>query len=164
MILPEGAQFTQGPSALHRAPGFDDWVTDPHTRDYPLTLPGNWTRLDSHGGDVDVTGRLIGGCIEAASNLTGAPFGDVPSLAARYAGDGLIVYLEASEYDAFDIARRLHGMHLAGWLDHAAAALIGRTYAPGSDGLTQHGAALDALGALGIPIIADVDCGHVPPT
>lgn len=29
--------------------------------------------------------------------------------------------------------------------------------------LTQHEAVLDALGNLGVPIVADVECGHVPP-
>jgi muramoyltetrapeptide carboxypeptidase len=29
--------------------------------------------------------------------------------------------------------------------------------------LSQHEAVLDALGGLGVPLIADVECGHVPP-
>ncbi|WP_311836280.1 hypothetical protein [Cellulomonas fimi] len=43
------------------------------------------------------------------------------------------------------------------------AVLIGRTSAPGNPTLTQHDAVLDALGGLGIPVVADVDFGHVPP-
>ncbi|HLU75894.1 MAG TPA: hypothetical protein VKZ82_27205, partial [Nonomuraea sp.] len=45
----------------------------------------------------------------------------------------------------------------------AAAILVGRTRAPDMRTLTQHEAVLDALGGLGVPIIADVECGHVPP-
>jgi muramoyltetrapeptide carboxypeptidase LdcA involved in peptidoglycan recycling len=41
--------------------------------------------------------------------------------------------------------------------------LVGRTSAPDSPGLTQHEAVRDALGDLGVPVVADVDCGHVPP-
>ncbi|GAA0442351.1 hypothetical protein Acor_05350 [Acrocarpospora corrugata] len=54
-------------------------------------------------------------------------------------------------------------MRLAGFFTGANAVLVGRTRAPGIASLTQHEAVLDALGPLAVPIIADVDCGHVPP-
>jgi muramoyltetrapeptide carboxypeptidase len=40
---------------------------------------------------------------------------------------------------------------------------VGRTSAPDSPTLTQHGAVLDALGPLGVPIVAGIECGHVAP-
>ena len=46
------------------------------------------------------------------------------------------------------------------------AVLVGRTDAPaGTDdgGLTQEEAVLDALGGLDVPIVLDVEIGHVPP-
>lgn len=54
------------------------------------------------------------------------------------------------------------GGHDAG-LDHAKAVIVGRTRAPGHSDPSQHDAALDALGDLGLPLIADIECGHVPP-
>ena len=74
-----------------------------------------------------------------------------------------MVYLEACEDDAYTIGRALHGMRLAGWFEHARAVLVGRTPAPDADGLTQHEAVADALGGLGIPVVLDVECGHVQP-
>jgi muramoyltetrapeptide carboxypeptidase LdcA involved in peptidoglycan recycling len=71
--------------------------------------------------------------------------------------------VEAAGDDALSICRRLHGMRLAGYFDGAVAVLVGRTKAPDSPTLTQTEAVLDALGTLGVPIIADVECGHVPP-
>lgn len=71
--------------------------------------------------------------------------------------------MEACEDSAFTICRNLHGMRLAGFFDRAAAILVGRTKAPDSRTLTQHEAVLDALGPLGVPIVADVECGHVAP-
>lgn len=160
--LPRGSSVTQGASIAHRGPGFDDWTVDPHLTEHPLNITGSWTRLDREG-DVDVTGVLIGGCIEAVSNLTGTPFGDVPAFGRRHCDEGLLVYLEASELGAYDIGRRLHGMRLAGWFDDARAVLLGRTYAPDEVNLTQHDVYRDVFGDMGIPVIADVDCGHVPP-
>ena len=40
---------------------------------------------------------------------------------------------------------------------------MGRTAAPGHDDLSQHEAVRDALGMLDIPIVLDVECGHVQP-
>lgn len=73
------------------------------------------------------------------------------------------MYVEAAEDDAATICRNLHGMRLAGFFTGANAILVGRTSAPDTASLTQDEAVLDALGGLGVPIIADVECGHVPP-
>ena len=121
---------------------------------------GHWEVLG--GGAVDVTGRLVGGCIETMTALAGTPYGDVAAF-GRDQGD-LVVYLEASEDEAFTICRNLHHLRLAGWFDHAAAVLIGRTRAPsGEGGFTQRDAVVDALGMLDLPIVLDLEIGHVPP-
>ncbi len=121
---------------------------------------GRWEVLG--GGSVDVTGRLIGGCIETTANLAGTPYGDV-----RAWSEGLdqptIVYLEACEDNAVEICRKLHGMRLAGWFDRAAAILVGRTPAPHHAQMTQKEAVVDALGRLDLPIVFDLEIGHVPP-
>jgi muramoyltetrapeptide carboxypeptidase len=67
--------------------------------------------------------------------------------------------------DALDIAQRLWTFRLAGWLDpaHTRAVLIGRTHAPDSPGFSQREAVASAIGDLPIPVVLDVDCGHVVP-
>jgi muramoyltetrapeptide carboxypeptidase len=121
-----------------------------------------WVRLDGDG-PVDVTGRLIGGCVETVRHLAGTPYGDIPRFSRERAADGLIVYLEASGDDAYAVCRSLHGMRLAGFFTGARAVLVGATIAPDAATMTQQEAVLDALSGLGVPIIADVGCGHVPP-
>jgi muramoyltetrapeptide carboxypeptidase len=122
---------------------------------------GQWTL---HGADsLHVTGRLIGGCLETMSNIAGTPYGDVAAFGREHAQDGLIVYVEAAEDGAADICRNLHGLRLAGWFDRARAVLVGRTRAPDHPKMTQREAVLDALGRLHLPIVFDVEIGHVPP-
>jgi len=162
VTLPEGASVEQTSPGRYASPGFADWVADPTITTRTVDRAGGWRRLDGDG-PVEVSGRLIGGCIETLATLTGTAFADLAGFAQRYAPDGLLVYVEAGEDTAFSIARRLHGMRLAGWFDAATAVLVGRTHAPDSPGFTQYDAALDALGGLGVPILADVECGHVPP-
>ncbi|MGI8417665.1 MAG: S66 family peptidase [Nakamurella sp.] len=161
-----GGSISQGPVGRYRAEGFDRWQDDPTITELTLDTDGGWSILEGLAGpadEVDVTGRLIGGCIETLTPVAGAPFGDVAEFGEQHADDGLLVYLEAADAGSFDVARALHGFRLHGWFDHARAVLIGRTRGPGHAALSQHGAVRDALGMLNIPIVVDVDCGHVPP-
>lgn len=162
VTMPTGRTFTQTSSGWHRASGFDDFAVDPGVESFTLDSEAPWTRLDG-SGDVDVSGRLVGGCIETLTNLAGTPYADLSAFARSYAPDGLLVYVEAAEHDAFTICRNLHGMRLAGFFDHAAAVLVGHTAAPDSSTLSQREAVVDALGALGVPMVANVECGHTAP-
>jgi muramoyltetrapeptide carboxypeptidase LdcA involved in peptidoglycan recycling len=138
----------------------DNWVCQPAQRQDPA--PRHW---DLYGAKtLDVTGTLIGGCIEVLSGIVGSPYGNVREFGVEHGP--LIVYLEAAEESAFNICRYLHQLRYAGWFDSAAAILIGSTSAPdgaGDGGLTQRAAVLDALDGLALPIVFDVEIGHVPP-
>lgn len=141
-----------------------DWwpfEDDPRATEWKPVGDGQWTL---HGADsVHVSGRLIGGCVETMCNLAGTPYGDVAAFGSRHAEEGLIVFLEAAGDDAATICRNLHGLRLAGWFEHARAILIGRTNAPDHPKLTQQEAVVDALGRLRLPIVFDLEIGHVPP-
>lgn len=154
-------RFTQRSPGRYRTGPWDDYESDPGISTMTLDAEGSWELVG--GGGLDVTGRLIGGCIEVLSPLVGTPYGDVPGFGREHAGEGLVVYLEAAEDGAFTIGRALHGMRMAGWFEHANAILIGRTNAPDAEGYRQRDAVLDALGGLDLPIVLDVECGHVQP-
>ena len=121
---------------------------------------GRWEVLG--GGGVDVVGRLVGGCLETLTGIAGTSYGDVAAFGEEHGP--LLVYLEVAESDAFTSCRALHGLRLAGWFDHAAGVLVGRTAAPsGEGGFTQRDAVVDALGMLDLPVVLDLEIGHVPP-
>ena len=153
-----------GPHRQHDSGLIADWwpiAEDPQATQWKSVSTGRWTL---HGADsVHVSGRLIGGCVEAMCNLAGTPYGDVAAFGRQHADDGLIVYVEAAGDEAATICRNLHGLRLAGWFEHAQAILIGRTNAPDHPKLTQQEAVIDALGRLGLPIVLDLEIGHVPP-
>lgn len=133
---------------------------DPSATTWKQVGTGAWEVIG--GGPVDATGRLIGGCVETMAPIAGTPYGDVRAFGEEHGP--LVVYVEACEDEAFTICRQLHGLRLAGWFDHAAAVLVGRTNAPGSEGgFGQRDAVIDALGMLDVPIVVDVEIGHVPP-
>jgi muramoyltetrapeptide carboxypeptidase LdcA involved in peptidoglycan recycling len=167
IALPPGATFEQSPARHVRstAAGFDRWEDNPEiaaSTEYALDeQTSGWSLLDGPG-ELDAEGRLIGGCIEVLGPLAGSRFGDLGALAGADT-DGLIVYVEASEDIALNIARHLWSMRLAGWFTRARAVLVGRTHAADSSGFTQRDAVHSALGDLQIPVVLDVDCGHVVP-
>ncbi|SDC70101.1 S66 family peptidase [Nocardioides lianchengensis] len=153
--------FTQRSPGRYRDQGWDDYVGDPGVATMTLDREGGWWSLD--GAPVDVSGRLVGGCLETVCHLAGTPYGDVAAYGRAHADEGLLVYLEAAEHGAYDVCRALHGLRLAGWFEHASAVVIGRTRASDADGMTQAEAVADALGSLGVPVVLDVECGHAQP-
>ena len=152
--------FTQRSPGLWRE-GWDDYAADPGVCTMRLDREGPWSLLD--GDSADFSGRLIGGCLEVVSPMAGTPYGDVPAFGRTHADEGIVVYLEACEHNAYDVARQLHGLRLAGWFHDARGVLIGRTSAPDAADLTQHEAVADALGMLDLPVVLDVEIGHVQP-
>ncbi len=160
---PAGTTVSQGAATHHRATGFDRWEDDPTATEFTLDTAGTWRLLDPGMADVEVSGRLMGGCIETVSILAGTPYGDLPTFADQHAPEGLMVYVEASGDTAPDIARDLWRLRLAGWFERANAVLVGRTRAPDAAGFSQVDAVRSALDGIDIPVVLDVDCGHVPP-
>lgn len=160
-VVSGGGPFTQRDSGL-----VADWwrfEEDSRATEWKPAGKGHWEVLGGASPeDVDVTGRLIGGCIETVANLAGTPYGDVRGWAEGL-GEPTVVYLEACEDHAVEICRNLHGLRLAGWFDRAEAILIGRTNAPDHPQMSQREAVVDALGGLGLPIVVDLEIGHVPP-
>jgi muramoyltetrapeptide carboxypeptidase LdcA involved in peptidoglycan recycling len=155
------APFTQTSPGRYRGEGWDDYEHQPGVSEMTLDREGTWSVLG--GGPVDVSGRLVGGCIEVLVALAGTPYGDVPAFGRRYPDDGLLVFLEAAEADAYTIGRALHGFRHAGWFERATGILVGRTGAPDRPDLTQRQAVADALGSLDVPVVLDVECGHQQP-
>lgn len=159
-LLSASGEVTQRSPGRFR-PKWDDYAAAPDVTEMGLDQPTDWVVLD--GGDVDVTGRLVGGCLEVLSPLAGTPYGDVAAYGRAHAEEPLLVYLEVCEHGAYDACRALHGLRYAGWFENAAAVLVGRTRAPDAPDLTQLAAVQDALGDLGVPVVAEMDIGHTQP-
>jgi muramoyltetrapeptide carboxypeptidase len=150
--------FVQRDSGL--VAGWVRFENDPRATQWTHVGDGRWEVLG--GAALDVSGRLIGGCTETIGHLAGTPYGDVRAWAEGL-DEPTIIYVESCEEDAVNTCRYLHSMRLAGWFDRAAAVLVGRTNAPDHPHLTQREAVMDALGRLDLPVVLDLEIGHVPP-
>ena len=104
-------------------------------------------------------GRLLGGCLEILVCLCGTRFDKVKEFNRRYASDGIIWFLESCEFTPFGVRRALFQLAEAGWFDNAKGFLIGRSAAYNNE---PSGIA-DVTGRYGVPVLWDLDIGHLPP-
>ncbi len=114
---------------------------------------------------VHVTGRLLGGCMDCLVNLLGTKYDRVAEFNNQYAQDGVIWFMEACDLNVMSIRRAIWQMENAGWFDKVKAFMIGRPLCHGQDlfGLNQYRAVVDLLKHHNVPIIMDLDIGHIPP-
>ena len=114
---------------------------------------------------VRFSGRLAGGCMDCLINLLGTCYDRVKDFADRYKEDGIIWFMESCDLSVLSIRRAVWQMKHAGWFDHVKGFLIGRPLCHGQEimGLDQYRAVADVLESFRVPILMDVDLGHLPP-
>jgi len=119
---------------------------------------------ESVSGDLRFQGRLLGGCLDCLVNLLGTRFDRTREFVERYQEDGIVWFLEACDLNVFAIRRAMWQLEEAGWFEHVKGFLIGRP-ANGEPmmGLDAYGAVLEVAGRKDVPVVMDVDLGHLPP-
>ena len=112
-----------------------------------------------------ISGRLLGGCMDVLVNLLGTAYDKTADFAERYKEDGIIWFLEACDLNVFGIRRAIWQMQHAGWFKYVKGFLIGRPLCNGQEmmGLDQYKAVTDLLAVYKVPVIMDLDIGHIPP-
>lgn len=111
-------------------------------------------------------GRLLGGCLDILSLICGTKYDKVKEFNEKYREDGVIWFLEACDLNPQSIRRTLLQLKFAGWFDTAKGFLIGRSAQAfnGEEFGLDRINAIDVLKDLNVPILIDVDLGHLPPT
>ncbi|WP_419880779.1 S66 family peptidase [Peribacillus sp. B-H-3] len=123
---------------------------------YWKTIPGQKAAAE---------GRLLGGCIDIIRHLVGTPYGNVAFFRRKFInGEPLLWYLENCSLSATDLRRSLIQMKLAGWFTDCSAILFGRSSANAPvENYTAEDVYHELSSELGIPVVYDIDCGHMPP-
>lgn len=114
---------------------------------------------------VSFEGRLLGGCMDCLVNLLGTKYDRTAEFAEKYKEDGIIWFLESCDLNVFDIRRAMWQMEHAGWFEHVKGFLIGRPLCFGQEmmGLNAYQAVLETAARKKVPVVMDVDLGHLPP-
>ncbi|WP_341777480.1 S66 peptidase family protein [Macrococcus carouselicus] len=130
---------------------------------FNLDSPTEWKVVNED--EVQIEGRLLGGCTDVIHHLIGTPFGDVNKFRETFINnDAVIWYLENCEANSTEFRRTLLQMQLAGWFDNCSGLLFGRTRVVDDvEGYTIDDVYKDLAEELKMPVIYDIDCGHMPP-
>lgn len=114
--------------------------------------------------EIQLKGRLLGGCMDCLVNLLGTKYDKTVAFTEKYAEDGILWFLEACDLNVFSIRRAMWQMEHAGWFQHVKGFLFGRPL-NGSPmmNLDAYEAVLAVAGKYNVPVIMDVDIGHLAP-
>ncbi len=140
-----------------------DGVTPDYLAPYNINMPYEQTIVG--GETVSFAGRLIGGCTDCLVTLCGTRFDRVAEFCERYREDGIIWFLESCDLNPMSVRRALWQMEQAGWFKYVKGFLIGRPlhYYDDFGGFTCRDAAIGILEKYGVPIVLDIDLGHLSP-
>ncbi|MCM1048551.1 MAG: LD-carboxypeptidase [Clostridiales bacterium] len=149
--------------------GYDKWEKEPlKDEDNPLapynaTEPSVIRKFPDE--TLDFTGRLVGGCMDCLVNLLGTKYDKVCDFTKRYKDDGILWFLESCDLNVMSIRRAMWQMENAGWFENCSGFLIGRPLCYGEEmmGLDQYKAVYDVIKKYNVPIVMDVDIGHLSP-
>ncbi len=129
--------------------------------DYILNTDVFWK---TPNGEVDIEGRLIGGCIDCLKYLIGTKFDFTKEFIEKYKNDGIVWYFDNFALRSDELYYTLFQMREAGWFKYAKGFVFGRTlFEKEFEGLSYDQAIKRALGDT-VPIIIDADIGHVRPS
>ncbi len=110
------------------------------------------------------SGVLLGGCLDCLLTLCGTKFDKVKAFNKKHS-EGVIWFLEACDLSVLSYRRGLFQLKEAGWFDNAKGFIIGRPLCLEQDimNVNHINAVTDILSSFNVPILMDVDLGHLPP-
>lgn len=114
--------------------------------------------------DIEMKGRIIGGCFDVLLNLLGTPYDYTKEFLEKYKDDGIIWYFDNFAKNTGDFYLGLLQMKYAGWFKYAKGIIIGRVKFPMNfiDDFDYFKAAKKIFGD-DFNIINNADIGHVYP-
>ena len=115
--------------------------------------------------ELDVTGRLIGGCIDVIDWMIGTPYEDLEGFVERYKEDGFIWFFDNFEMTPMALMYAMTKMKLKGLFDDARAIVFGRTCFTGEATDIDYLEQLERVfGDMDVPLIWNADIGHTKPS
>ncbi len=129
-----------------------------------LTEKVYWKTLDNK--EVNVTGRIIGGCFDLISELSGTKYDGIDEFNKKYKEDGIIWYFDNCEITMEETIRTLWKMNELNYFKYAKAIIFGRFGVESTyfDYDTKSCLEDSVINELGIPIIYDADISHKAPS
>ena len=129
-----------------------------------LTEKVEWKSLNNK--DVNVSGRIIGGCLDLISELVGTKYDGMKDFNEKYKDDGIIWYFDNCELSMEEVIRTLWKMNEFDYFKYTKAVIFGRFGVESSYiGYDVKTCLEDSIiSSFNIPIIYDADVSHKSPS
>lgn len=129
---------------------------------YNLDTNVEWKTLNNN--NIKVEGRLIGGCLDLISDLMGTPYDNINNFLEKYKNDGIIWFFDNAGLSTESLTRTMWRFKEAGYFKYTKAIIWGRSANENSFYDISFRETLEvSLKDLNIPVIYDMDFGHIPP-
>lgn len=130
---------------------------------YNLTEKVIWKNLKNED-KIEIAGRAIGGCLDCILGFIGTKYDNISNYIEKHKEDGIIWFFDCFELGSSALFRALWQFKNAGYFKYCNGIVFGRPLFTRDDyGISFNDSIIEALGDLNIPIITDVDIGHVSP-
>ena len=130
---------------------------------YNFTTKVEWKVLDNK--KANITGRIIGGCLDIISELAGTKYDGTKQFNEKYKEDGIIWYFDNCELSKEELIRTLWKLNELGYFKYTKGIIFGRNGAEISclDYTMEEALKDSVIYELKIPIIYDADVSHKGP-
>lgn len=149
-------ELLQGKKIVQKSTEF----CDPQFRNGPAVYDteNHWK---SFSGDLQVSGRCIGGCLDSLKDLFGTPYDGTKEFIERYQNECLIWFFDIYSMTAENVYRTLLQMKSMGAFRKQDVVLAGRVLFPSSEtGMSYEEAFRKAVDCT---VVMDADIGHTYP-
>ena len=126
-------------------------------KEYILTEKVYW---ETPNGDVDIKGRIIGGCIDSLRDIIGTRYDYTNQFVDKYKDDGIIWYFDVFGLSSEDLYICLLQMREADWFSNIKGVIFGRVKYPSTYTGMEYSEAITKVFS-DIPLIFNADIGHV---
>ncbi len=133
------------------------------TEGYNLDEKVYW-KIISDDKKIELTGRIIGGCLDVLQDLFGTRFDNTKKFIEKYKNDGIIWYFDIAELTSESLIRILWKFKDNGWFKYTKCILFSRIIEEKSYyDISYSNAIKMILKGLNIKIAIDCCFGHVSP-
>ena len=153
----KGSLSFKGYPKYESTPNKDDPFADYILNAKKIITPYNYKKPFS--------GTLLGGNLDIMQLLIGTPYDKVKEYTLKHT-EGIIFYFEACDLSVLGIKRALIQMKRAGWFNNIKGFLVGRPLCINQEflGVDHINAVTDVLEDYNVPILLDIDLGHIAPS
>jgi len=157
-MFSENKEFIQESFEKYQKEEFEEG----NLKGYNLTEPDIY---ECDKSEVSFEGRIIGGCIDTFNLIAGTKMDNIKNFVSQFDEDGVIWHLDNCELNPCEFYRRLWYMDQMGYFKNIKGVLIGRSFMQQNEQeyFSFKEAVHRALDKFNVPIVFNVDIGHIPP-